>query len=356
MKNTNTGTKGSALVLTAIVILVAGLAGVGFLYSMRSTTRETQEEETIVKMNKVIHALSVYYQRYGRVPCPADPDTTPVAGVDPPYGAERGSGTSGTASGSCSTTTSLQDGIVPFKTIGLMEEDIKDAWGRYLTYHMNTLVSLSAADAASYLAANPNFKVHDLCRVKDVWVDRGCGTNCNWYPQQTMACCQKASNGLTITNSAGSDVTGNTTSPGNSEYGNHHAPAPIPSINTYSIPIQPAMILISHGANGVGAYVGTGTTVRSSTTGASAGEIANATGSSGNTAFVQMPRMESSSYYFDDIVIFETMSTLYGDVGNNSTDGCNFQPGCPPVPVASAFTNAWSPSPMVNIQTGAACP
>ena len=197
------GSKGSALVVTAMVVLMAGLIGLSLLYSLQSATREKQEEQTAVKMHHLIHALSGYYQRYSRVPCPADPDT---AAVNPPFGAERGSGVDGTAVGDCPLVAE-EDGIVPFKTLGLNEDDIRDAWGRYFTYHVNQSSSWSAAEAAQYIAAYPSVKVIDLCRLKKIWVAPG-GLHDNYYPQQALACCLDPAASIRIVNGSGADVTG----------------------------------------------------------------------------------------------------------------------------------------------------
>lgn len=326
MKGHEEVSKGSALIVAAIVILIVGFTGLGLLYSLQSVTRETQEEQTAVKMHRVTHALSVYYQRYARIPCPADPDT---ADVNPPFGTERGSGVDGTAVGDCPLVAE-EDGIVPFKTLGLSEDDSRDAWGRYFTYHVNQSSSWSAVEAAQYIAANPSVRVIDLCRVKNVWVILGG----NYYPQQALACCMDPAALMQIKNSSGVDVTG-LPSVALDRFAPLNAPALASSIHPpYTLPASPALVLISHGRNGMGAYLGTGTHARSPIGGTSAGEIANASGDTGNTVFVEMPRTESSSssYYFDDIVMFKTFSSLYAEAGGNSGGGCSFAPGCPPVP------------------------
>ena len=321
------GSKGSALVVVAIVLLIAGLAGIGLLYSVQSVTRETQEEQTAVKLRHVIRAFSVYYQRYSRVPCPANPNSTDV---NPPFGTERGSGADGTAVGDCPLIPD-EDGIVPFKTLGMAEDDAKDAWGRYFTYHVNQSSSWSAAEAGQYIAAYPNVKVSDLCRVKNIWVAPG-GLDDNYYPKQALACCIDPAAGIRIVNGSGADVTG-LPSVSTDRFAPQKDPAPSSISLPYTLRNPPAIVLISHGRNGMGAYLGTGTHSRSPIGGTSAGEIANASGDTGNTVFVKMPRTEAPSSYFDDIVMFETLSSLYAEAGGNSGGDCSFYPGCPAVPV-----------------------
>jgi len=313
--------------VTALVVLFAGLLGLSLLYSLQSSTREKQEERTAVKMHHLVNALSVYYQRYSRVPCPADPDT---AAVNPPFGAERGSGVDGTAVGDCPLVAE-EDGIVPFRTLGFSEEDIRDAWGRYFTYHVNQSSNWSAAEAEQYVAAFPNVKVIDLCRVRNIWVAPG-GMRDNTSLQQALACCMDPAASIRIVNRNGADVTGlPPVTP--DRFAPQEAPVLPSSINLpYTLPNPPAIVLISHGRNGMGAYLGTGTHSRAPVGGTSAGEIANASGDKGNTVFVDMPRTESPSGYFDDIVIFKTLPSLYAEVGGNSGGACSFSPGCPAVP------------------------
>jgi hypothetical protein len=347
MSNIHAHEKGSALLIAAIIVLIAGLASVGIVYHLQSVTRETQEEQTIIRMKHVIHALSVYYQRYGRIPCPADPNATMEGSpIDPgpPFGAERGSGASGTAAGDCATTE-LEDGIVPFRTLGLTEEDAKDAWGNYLTLHVSQQSASTNAEAAAWFAANPGAGVSDLCRVKYVWKDPG---KTNWYLQQALQCCVDSSSGngsLTVVNAGGIDVTGVPTG-GGGRMSDINSDAPAVSIHPpYTLPNPPALVLISHGRNGMGAYTGAGTNARTPTTGTSTYEAHNASGNLPiwDGKFYRLPRTdEAGSSYFDDIVMFETLSQLYAEVGNNVGGGCSFQPGCPPISISQAIANGFT--------------
>lgn len=335
----NRDNKGSALLITAILALIAGLALVGLIYSVSSVTRESQEEQTLVKMHHVIHALSVYYQRYDRIPCPADPN---VADTNPPFGSERGSGPAGTSTGSCSDTIGHEDGIVPFRTLGLDEDQIKDGWGHYFTYHISGMSNMDNGDAEAWfsLPGNQGSIVSQLCRVKDVWSPTA-GVQ-TWYYAETARCCVTTpTDGISIVNTAGQSVTGYTTYSGHTASIN--SVAPVSSIQPpYTLPNPPALVLISHGANGLGAYLGTGTDARiafpADAADYSTAEWENAQGDKGNTTFYMQPRTQPAdkTKYFDDIVMFENLSQLYAEVGNNTGGGCNFQPGCPPIPVADA--------------------
>jgi hypothetical protein len=366
--NTRTGKKGSALLLAAIAILIAGLATAGILYSLESVTRETQEEKTIYKMHHVIHAFSVYVQKNQRLPCPADPNASGGSGGEP-FGTERGSAaTGGLGSGSCDQTTDLGDGIVPFKTLGLNEDDAKDGWGRYFTYHGNQTNLMNSADAASWLSANKNAPVDQICRVKDVWMDSS-KPGTWWYPQVVTACCLDPTIGMRVVNAAGQSVTAIPGTGGNT--GPAHTNVPIPALKApYTLAAPPAIVLISHGRNGIGAYLGTGTHARMGrdpilatfSAATSNGEQSNAEGDLLNhTTFYLEPRTEGSANYFDDIVMSESLPSLYAEVGNNngSGPGCNWNPGCPPIPVAQAiangFTNGQTPSPMQDVY-GNNCP
>jgi hypothetical protein len=389
---------GSALMIAAIAVLAAGLGTAGILYSLQSITRETQEEKSIARMNKVVHAMASYLQKNRRLPCPADPSDPLNPGVSPsggePFGAERGSGASGTATASstaCNATPDQGDGIVPFKTIGLSRDDVQDGWGHWITYHVDqsSLAAMNEASAEAYLNANPNVNVDQLCRVKDVWLNTSNPSQQYWFAQTTLNCCMQPGTDtgtLYVVDANGNNASG--LSSGSGQYGNAHTNVPGYPSNAIKAPYTLSaqgvtMVLISHGRNAIGAYTGQGThsrlgrTYNSSTSSTfmdastiSTGEKANANGDLNNpptsTTFYIEPKSEGwtfyiSSNYYDDVVMYETLPMLYGNLGADSSavsTTCSWTPGCAPISQAAELSGGYYNSktfPVVDVY-GNACP
>ena len=118
---------GFTLLQAAIVMLVlASTAFAAFLATQRSelrgrfTTLRTQ-------MESIEDALVRYVAVNQRLPCPASTD--PV---------RTGLPTPNAATVACNVPGGTDGGIVPWVALGLSEEDVIDAWGRFITYRVYT--------------------------------------------------------------------------------------------------------------------------------------------------------------------------------------------------------------------------
>src|SRR5579871_1685853 len=90
-------------------------------------------------MANIARALDDYAAQNLRVPCPAIPD---IKSTNPPFGFEAGSRTSGNSVPTdCGADPARWEGIVPFRTLNIPADWIKDAAGYYITYAISPAFS-----------------------------------------------------------------------------------------------------------------------------------------------------------------------------------------------------------------------
>ena len=136
---------GFSLVEIAVVMLIVGLlvAGSASLVKNKRDNAKYAETEEILKQIK--EALLTYTLINGHMPCP---DTSPIyPSVTVNFGREN----RGMMVSNCATAS----GRVPFRDLGLMEENIRDSWGNFIAYNINTsainfLSVLTSSHSAAY--------------------------------------------------------------------------------------------------------------------------------------------------------------------------------------------------------------
>lgn len=108
---------GFALVEVAIALTVLGIIGaLGLPMALHSLQRH-KIQITEAHAEKILSALSAFVIQEGRLPCPANP-AAPFSS----FGEE------------VDTCLHNEEGILPFKTLGVPEALSKDGFGRYFTY------------------------------------------------------------------------------------------------------------------------------------------------------------------------------------------------------------------------------
>lgn len=122
---------GFSLIELSVVLVVIGLLMGASASLVQPYVDSYRYDSTKIKMERIADALAMYVQTHYSVPCPAsvNPGTEP-------FGTPMGSGTDGAnLDAKCPTSgTSLERGIIPFNTLGLTEDQVKDAYGNYITY------------------------------------------------------------------------------------------------------------------------------------------------------------------------------------------------------------------------------
>lgn len=326
--------RGFTLLELAIVLTVAGvmlLAALKFVVPMYEKARYLETQE---KMRIITEALGSYALRNFRVPCPADPNTTPVNGE--PYGSERFSGTAGDAlPPNCGANAADWSGVIPFATLGIPETTVRDAWGRNFTYAISPAFALDTTDVT--------IPVHPTCRVLEWYYPKDNTTNVvHRNPRKARFCCVSAiggnniydfntdlvvqarvsgalSTGLAAPNPRQASGDGN---PNNCVDNACEAYAPTVEIFTRSANITVptadrstgiAYVLLSHGRNGIGAYLSDGTRLNAGAGGPD--EIEN---DNDDRVFIERSEIsESPTDYFDDLVIWRTQDLIYAEQGES---------------------------------------
>lgn len=136
------GKEGFTLIEAAVILLIVGVVSVMAMRLLGVANEGLRARLTRQNVDAVRQALQAYMVRAGRLPCPAIETLT---SSDTAYGLEA-------PTPGCTGTTAIDSptvafrGVVPWKTLGLTTESAFDAWGRQITYVVtNTATSLTAA-------------------------------------------------------------------------------------------------------------------------------------------------------------------------------------------------------------------
>jgi prepilin-type N-terminal cleavage/methylation domain-containing protein len=293
MKNNLRPQAGFTLIEMAIVLLIMGLV-VGAIFSFLSVEHTQQAEEvTKVREQKIANALAYYAQMHNVLPCPGLPD-------DPIQGNSHVA--------VCLTQTD-RTGIVPYRVLGLSQEDVTDGFNRPISY------TLSAT------AALPGLMSEAACRTSSWMTGSTAPPNINY--NKSLFCCPDLSAGLMmqiyidpVTHVSATTLQ----TPGSGAYSGPNTMSLLQS--TMTTQDYFAYILVSHGKNGLGAFnfCQPGAVCnhsRSDTSNAGDSEKENA---NNDDIFVDAMQNTGSppSAYYDDIVLWRTQSRLMSEFNNDS--------------------------------------
>jgi prepilin-type N-terminal cleavage/methylation domain-containing protein len=258
---------GFTLLELSIVLVLIGVIIGGGLMTFTASVQATQFNKTVERMDNIEKALLNFAVANNRIPCPADLTLTATGSAN--YGLEAGAGSGsaiGVATGACTGTGMLPktnfiaasgtaEGGVPTRALQLPDDYMYDGWGRKFRYAADPAYTKTAALPVT--ASNP-------CAVVSV-----------------------SASAITVNDATGAART---------------------TAGIYAI--------ISHGANGHGAYTSNGVTLNAGSS--SANELTNChctgagvyTGSYTPTYVEKAPAYDSgeagvAAYYFDDIVTFK---------------------------------------------------
>lgn len=321
---------GFTLVEMAVVILIAGLI-TGAVFAFYTPYLESRNRQiTVDRQEKIARALADFAERQNRLPCPGR--TIVTGGV--PIGGEVGCFAN-------SSSVYYADGIVPFRALGLTQEDITDGYGNVFTYAVTPYATITSGTGANTAHAN--------CRTA-AWIPSPGTTNLN--DAKALFCCKDLVNPaappapsearLYVYNSTNMIQQNYIT---RIQIGNQDTPMVSPSSpgdfaapsGFAAVAAQPndnlayfAYVLISHGKNGEGAYridASPPTARRRPFINASVAEQENADNyittapETQDLNFVVLPYSTDnpgSADYFDDIVLWRTQQGVMRELGNNS--------------------------------------
>lgn len=289
---------GFTLVELSIVLMIVGLITGSVFAFMKQDAQHRNYQETVDRQQTIAAAMTEHVQRTGVLPCPAESDPTAPDLL-------------GQAPVTCNTSAE-RTGIVPFRDLGLQQDDIIDGYGNPFTY------------VVSDAAVNPDdTAVHQSCRVVSPWfphdpVAPTVPLGPNNHPRKAAFCCQQATgadvltirviepDGTLSTDTVIADQSGGLYDPVDTAFTGVLDPTDRIAYVAYA--------LISHGANGAGAWIIEG--ARNALDGAGDNERENA---DDDNDFAAGPRFNvSGADYFDDIVLWRTQQRTINGLNNDS--------------------------------------
>ena len=263
MRRSRARQAGVSLILLAIVILVGVAIFVAAKLFERAEDGGARGVDTSVKFKRLQDSLVSFVSQNERLPCPADPSSD--AGLAVPAAASAG--------------CTFPAGTVPWATIGASRDDAYDAWGGKISYRVYTggagnVGSLTQAGGASAVNCDTNEPLSAGTTPQGT-----CRTHQDTTPAEYFA-----GKGLSV-----------------NDFGSVHAP----SVNGDGV----AMVLISHGASGLGGYTAAG--MRRAMPN-SAAELANTAAAGIFVARAANVRDISADdvNYFDDQLAYTTLADL----------------------------------------------
>ena len=142
--------RGFSLVEMALVLLIVGLLASVFLPATNTMLDNSRRKETRATLEAVEQAMVRFVVVNGRLPCPAN-------GALPAGNVEQGLEQPHPGTDVC-TAAALTNGVVPWRTLGLAQDDVTDAWNTMITYR----VWAGAAVAVSSLTQPDGMNMSNL--------------------------------------------------------------------------------------------------------------------------------------------------------------------------------------------------
>ncbi|HTS85829.1 MAG TPA: type II secretion system protein, partial [Usitatibacter sp.] len=273
--------RGFTLIEIVVVLAIVSLLLAMATFATRAITIQQRISTTATRLATVDAALVQFVMVQKRLPCPANgtlPSSDPNAGSEDPA--------SRTDAAGC--TTNQQNGVVPWKAIGLSENDATDGWLRRITYRVDaTLAGAGAMDMSGCDPAGTGTTSGGTLRL--------CLTTCTAGIVATSptSCTAPLSflqgdgtpKGLTVQTLAGTKVMDPSATP---------------------TPTGAAYVLISHGESGGGAYLNTG-------------NLASSTSTDGTEEQKNYANLPLAGYYVDDSISDVPGATHFDDMLSHPT-------------------------------------
>lgn len=278
--------RGGVLLSAAIVLLIVGMALLASHLIQAQERNLTQSTAPVVLLTELDAALAAFVSQHKRLPCPARgafASTTAKAGVE----------SINPITGQCNPNTQ-DDGVVPWVTLGLSEAAALDPWQGRITYRVQPslasnlllLMNMSWCDPAGMPSGAPSSTLPCTAPCS--------GAACR-HPNSYLY-----SKGLAVRDGSGAWRSQPSPPwPG--------APGGLPPLATGA-----AYVLVSHGANGVGAYNANGL-LQGGTSSPGTNELSNRNGQAliGATVFIDaVPSVAAGTAHFDDLLRHPSLATV----------------------------------------------
>lgn len=311
----------------AVVILVTGLMLGAAAIMVTPVIRRARQLETQAKLENIARAIDYYAAQNFRVPCPSSPG---ARSKNPPFGYEQGSGPDGNlVPADCGPDPKKWEGAVPFRTLNIPADWIRDAAGDYITYAISPAFSQDVSQAA--------LPVHSRCRTAEWFTGALAYENSLTDPRtgkppanvplpkddrKARFCCSGALPGtdLVILDVNRAPQIAVSRQASSASYAPASVTFPDPFAANVPVPqddraTAPVYVLVSHGHDGHGSFTGSGL-ARRSLSGATPAEIENA---NGDRTFVEIPPAgrAGTEMTFDDMVLWRTQDMIFAGQGKS---------------------------------------
>ncbi len=273
---------GFTLVEIAIVLLIVGVMASIFALPLLGRAKVANAQVTQTRLSVIETALSLFISQNYRLPCPAN------GALDATDSAIAAAGVEAINVGLTACTLANQaNGVVPWKALGLSLADVLDGWGNVMTYRVDDTMIRPQSMNLTFCSPGGTGPVDPTSTGLHLRCNTGCSAST--FPAQcTSTTTVVAGRGIRV-----KDIAGNLLAD----------PAASPSTGV-------AYVVISHGENGIGAYLPTGSLVTAGTPAAGTEEAKNAANlgnAGGGFYLVDNPGVYADgTTHFDDIVLRKT--------------------------------------------------
>jgi prepilin-type N-terminal cleavage/methylation domain-containing protein len=287
IKGSGVRSRGFTLIEILITVVMMGFLLTALTTLIVAARTASIAKETPAALRDLDAVLVAYVMTQRRLPCPAD---GALPSTSAQYGLERRDG-----SGDC--INNQQRGVVPWRTLGMKDEQAIDGYGNLITYRV--ALGLARSEAMNYTGCDP-IAVAGASRVPPV-ITTASGT----APYQT---CNPVCPAIPVSPCCNMDrIASECTVPSDATAGKGFV---VQDIAGSTVTSGVAYVLISHGANRAGAYQSGGAAAETVGTAPSAAETQNASTGALATFYVSDQVREATSNHFDDMVVWRPIFGL----------------------------------------------
>jgi prepilin-type N-terminal cleavage/methylation domain-containing protein len=271
--------RGFTLIEIVVVLAIVAMLLAMATFATRAITIQQRISTTATRLATVDAALTQFVMVQKRLPCPAD-GTVASGALD---GGGNPAGTELRDATHC--TTDESNGVVPWHTLGITENEATDGWLRRITYRvdptlaLNNGMDMSMCDPAGQATVSPAGSCNAACSSTAL-------TTCT-KPQDFLL-----TKGIPVQNVAGAVLLNPNSSP----------------------PTGAAYVLVSHGESGGGGYLNSGSLGTSTSTDGAQEQknYANAAYVAGTSYYVDDTTSEvpGAATHFDDMLSHPTILTV----------------------------------------------
>jgi prepilin-type N-terminal cleavage/methylation domain-containing protein len=266
---TNPGSPGFTLVEIAVVIVVLSLLLAMIAGIATAMLGQQRREVTRQRLAGIETAIALFVSQNQRLPCPANGT---LAGTDANAGVAQFTAGPPITCSVGGVANSQQHGVVPWRALGISEQDATDGWGNRLTYRVSPDFVALAAMNMTYCDPGGLKATPEPLSTTSGYCDSNCSSGT--FPGTcTKPSAVTATRGLQVQNLGGTAIMN---------------PNADPSTGA-------AYVVISHGENGAGSYSNQGVLQAATGTESGTDEARNA---------ANLVYTAGTTYYIDDFAVY----------------------------------------------------